>query len=237
VVEIRRECLANPYPGVVEALERLGDVRSMQGKYEDAIGALEEAIRICESAGNEVSAVGDVARLHNNLGSFNTLQARYSQAQQHYEKALSGLRETAGSHSLSIGVAVFGLAVCQRCQGRLSHAEALYREAIALYESAYGVAHSALATPLYHLGLCYDAQNDEAKAATSYRRALALDRESSQSSTPEGLNALQTVLQNCRSMGRKEEADFLVNRVRGIVRSFPAHTEDAEEEKGTDTIK
>lgn len=190
----------------------LGPVLNMQGRYAEALAAMQKAVELmphdAECHSNLGKALKDAGRLaeaeachrralevepqlalaHNNLGAVLADQGRFEEAEASYRRALEQEPRYAMAHG-NLGTAL-------RALGRLTEAEASYRRALELTPDL-PEAHSNLGNALRELGRC-------AEAEASCGRALALQ--------PDYADAHNTLGSALRDQGRLTDAEASYRR-------------------------
>jgi S1-C subfamily serine protease len=136
-------------PNDAEAHNNLGIAFYYQGRYQEAIPSLKEAIRLNPN----------YAKAHYNLGSSYAELGQYQEAHVHAKEAVRLRPDAAIAH--------FGLGVTYDELGQHQKAIASYKEAIRI-QPDYAKAH-------YNLGYVYAGLDQHQKAIASYKEALRID--------------------------------------------------------------
>jgi predicted TPR repeat methyltransferase len=136
-------------PNSADALHFLGVLRHQQGRRDEAVELIRQAIAICPN----------YADAHNNLGNILRAMERYYEALESFERAVE--------HGPNLAEAHLNYASMLRRCSRLQEAAAQYRRAIEL-NPQIADAHLALGNALYIMG-----RIDE--AAETFRNWLAID--------------------------------------------------------------
>ena len=110
----------------------------------------------------------------NNLAVLYHAQARYSEADPLFARALAIWERTLGPEHPRFATVLSNTAVFYTAQGRHRDAEALLDRALVIREQALGPEHPDVATSLHNLGSVYRVQGRYDETAEVYRRALAI---------------------------------------------------------------
>jgi DNA-binding SARP family transcriptional activator/Tfp pilus assembly protein PilF len=165
-------CLASRHTGdrdaEATALINLGAVDLRQGRYQPAVGHLEQALALFHASGNQ----GGQGRALANLGIAGMLQGRYQQATAYLQQALALHRETSDVSGETNTLDNLGT-VCLR-QGRYQQAADYFQQALTLCRASGNQSGEAYA--LGNLGTVYLRQGSYQQAVSHVRQALALNR-------------------------------------------------------------
>ncbi|MGW7456095.1 caspase, EACC1-associated type, partial [Streptomyces sp. NPDC054787] len=148
------------------ALEGLGEVHRVQGRYAEATAAHEEARGVYE----ELADKQGEANATRGLGDIHYAQGRYAEATGAHERALALYRELADKQGEAN--ATSGLGNIHYAQDRYPQATAAHRKALALYQELGDRRGRANATK--SLGDIHYVQGRYAEAAAAYEETLAL---------------------------------------------------------------
>jgi tetratricopeptide (TPR) repeat protein len=111
----------------------------------------------------------------NNLAVVLDAQAKYSEAEQLYKRALAIDEQTLGPKHPSVATDLNNLGAAFDFSGKYKEAESLLKRALAIDEKALGPNHPAVAIGLDNLGSLYDQQGRYREAEPLLKRALAID--------------------------------------------------------------
>ncbi len=124
---LRNEHLDREHPDLLEAKDRLADLREIQGRFEEA-----ERMRL-ELLETQRRVVGEergiIVLFMNNLGRLYLTLGRYADAEKMLETSLD-LHRRRGQQDLSTWIAMARLAAAYQGQGKFQEAEHLYLRAI-----------------------------------------------------------------------------------------------------------
>jgi tetratricopeptide (TPR) repeat protein len=155
-------------------LNNLANVYQSQGRYDEAIGKLEEAFRIAEKT---------IGREHphyaghlSNLAVAYRSKGRYDEAIEKYEEALRIDEKTIGKEHPNYAVDLNNLANVYRSQGKYDEAIEKYKEALRIAEKTIGKEHPDYAIWLSNLAGVYETQGKYEDALDLYEAALRIDQ-------------------------------------------------------------
>ncbi len=151
------------------ALNNLGVVYQLQGRWAEAIAAYEQDLAICRELGDRH---GEGATL-NNLGVVYEKQGRWAEAIAAYEQDLAICRELGDRHGEA--QTLNNLGVVYEKQGRWAEAIAAYEQSLRI-KRELGDQHGEGQT-LNNLGGVYQLQGRWAEAVGAYEQSLRIKRE------------------------------------------------------------
>ncbi len=170
---IRRERFGADALETAEALQVLGEVRTIAGKNAAAEAALTEALTIrANFLGPNDPAVAEVLR---SLSAARRGQANYDGALEAGERSVAIYRSLEGYDGPK-ATALSETANVLFSINRFTEAEALFREALAVVQKLYGEDHRLTSQMMNNLGLTLTAQARYAEAEQLAARALAINR-------------------------------------------------------------
>jgi tetratricopeptide (TPR) repeat protein len=175
-------------------LERVGEVQSLSGRYDDAIASFSDAATHAPSA-----APATVARLHRRIGSALSLKGAYAAALAEYERGLAALGDRTHAEAAWIGVQIGQL------KWRSGDYESSRKALTQAKELATQLdADAVLAEALKHLGNVAYYRADYGDAEVLYDQSRAIyERSGDQSGATDMLNNLGGVYLH---VGRWDEA-------------------------------
>jgi len=151
------------------ALSHLGVAEWRRGRYEQAVGHLQQALTVFRAAGDRANE----ARALGNLGLIHWRQGSYNRAAGHHEQALAAFREL--GDQAGVARALNNLGTVYQRQGRAEEAARHHEQALALFRAIGDQAGEARA--LNNLGSVEWQRGRCATAALWHEQALALFRE------------------------------------------------------------
>ncbi|KAG2411912.1 hypothetical protein HFD88_009468 [Aspergillus terreus] len=171
LISRERDHWQNDTIGIWNALHRIGNLYSDQGKLKEAEDMYQRALVGYEKAlgPDHLSTLDTV----NNLGNLYADQGKLKEAEEMYQRALAGYEKALGPEYLSILDTVNNLGNLYADQGKLKEAEEMYQRALAGKEKALGPNHSSTLNTVNNLGVLYEAQGKLKEAEEMYQRALA----------------------------------------------------------------
>ncbi|ACY15037.1 serine/threonine protein kinase with TPR repeats [Haliangium ochraceum DSM 14365] len=157
---------------VAEALllQRVGELLTMQGAYEEALARLQRALGLLEDAlGREHPSVADAAVT---LAMTYHRQGRFAEARARYLRALAIQKQALGEDHPQIARTHNNLGLALREQGRYDEAAAEFERAAAIWRVLFGPVHPSTAAPLNNLGTVRLRQGELGEALNHYQQAL-----------------------------------------------------------------
>lgn len=169
-------------------LSCLGNLRTDQGRYDEAVRILERALSLLPAEGDEVRR----AKAHNSLGA--TLYTRGDRrlAVAQFEQSLALYRAARGADHPDNPYPMANLAWVLMELGEWERAAPLVDDAIAILQAQDDVDAHAVATLLSHRGALLSEQGDHEAAQQTYAEGLALAKEQLGETHP----TVGTILQN-----------------------------------------
>ena len=162
-------CHISDRAGEAHALTSLGMVHARQGRYEQAIEHLEQAIALFR----EIDDRDGEARALDNLGLVHWRQSRYEQAIEHFQQAIALFREIDDRDGEARALSNLGLVHWR--QGRYEQAAEHHRQALTLFRETGH--HNGKANALGNLGAVYGRQGHYEQAAEHLQQAITIHRE------------------------------------------------------------
>ena len=151
------------------ALNGLGLVDQQQGRYQQAVSHLQQALALYRETGDRLGE----ARVLNNLGGTVLQKGSYRQAASHFQQALALYRET--GDLVGQARALANLGVIDERQGRYQQANSFNQQALALYLETGD--RRGEARTLENLGVVDGRQGHYGQAVSHIQQALVLSRE------------------------------------------------------------
>ncbi|KAJ6035782.1 hypothetical protein N7540_000061 [Penicillium herquei] len=146
------------------------------------------------------------------LGDLYRDQGKLKEAEEMYQRALTGREKTLGSDYADTLNTANNLGNLYRDQGNLKQAQELYQRALTGYEKTLGPDHSSTLNTIHHLGNLYrdqgnlkEAEDMYQQALTGYEKALGPDHTST-------LNTVHHLGLLYKDQGKLEEAEELYQR-------------------------
>jgi serine/threonine protein kinase/Tfp pilus assembly protein PilF len=204
------------HPALAKATRAFGKVLAERGSYDQAIDALDEAVRLQSAPG---VAPADLATSLSILADAHYSAGHYDVCNSLYTRVLEMHRQIYGARHPLIADDLESLAAVQRDLGYYSEAERLDRQALDIVQSYYGNNHPKTASRLTALAesLMYQKKYDEAGSALA--QALAIQERvygPAHPSVAETLNELGNVASMRNHM---DEAEARFRRAADIYRA------------------
>ncbi len=205
----------DPYTRTL-ALNNLGIVASLQGRYDEAEELYHKCLELHQTLGNRRG----VTHVLNNLGGIAFLQQDYARAKQLYQESLVIEKEIGELRGLAVALENLGEVAC--ALGDYAEAKRIYQETLAIVREIGD--HHQSAYTLLNLGKASRALGECRVAHEYFFQALRLTR--AFQIVPLALNALLGVSALWQKEGEAARAQELV----AFVLSQPAVDEEAKEE-------
>jgi tetratricopeptide (TPR) repeat protein len=148
-------------------LRNIGAILSLKGRQEQAIGFLEQALKLARSKPADPKLIAEVL---NSLGVAYYRQGKSGKAEKHLNQAL----ETVAAAGIDFDTAELlgNLGVVQSAKHNLERAEDLLKRAVSLNEAKFGKTHPNVTNSLAALAVFYLDAGRYIEAEDQYRRAL-----------------------------------------------------------------
>jgi tetratricopeptide (TPR) repeat protein len=208
-ISIAETALGTEDEDCVTALNSLAVVFKYSGRFDEAAGLYDRALRAAELAG-----AGDdtLATLLHNIGGLEHARGNYAAGEPAARRSVE-LRERAlGPDHPSVAADVAALAAIIDGQGRYEEAEALYERALATFERVHGPDHYEIAVNVNNLAGVRQAQGRLADAEVLYRRSLAIKEALLGDDHPDVALTLNNLALLLDTTGNPEEAAALYER-------------------------
>jgi CHAT domain-containing protein len=186
----------NEHPAltVAEQVEQLNQQSAQlyqQGRYDDAILQIKQALQLLEEPLDRNSP--DRAPVNSDLELYQHYRGSDAQAEALYLRALHIQEQTLGDTDLAVATTLNNLAGLYRRQGELAKAHPLYERSLQIREQRLGDNHPDVATSLNNLALLYQAQKNYAQAESLYQRSLHIFEQHFEPTHPNILTALDNL--------------------------------------------
>jgi CHAT domain-containing protein/Tfp pilus assembly protein PilF len=192
-------------------LDTRADELYKKGKYEDALAAAQDELRLSEATFgpeslNLATALNRLGKVYESLNSMSEATAALQRALAIREKAL-------GSDHPDVAESLCWLAHTSWEQGKYADAEQMYRRSLAIREKALGPDHPDVAESLDGLAEVYSVKGRFDEAEPLYRRGLAIREKTLGPEDPEVAQSLMFLGQIMSGYHRKyPEAELLFRR-------------------------
>ena len=192
-LEMAKRHLPPDHPAIAKATLAYGKVLAERGSYDQAIDALNKAVRLQSAPGvapaDLVTSLSALADAHYRAGHYDTCKSLYT-------RVLEMHRQIYGERHPLVADDLGSLAAVQRDLGYYSEAERLDRQALDIAQSYYGNNHPKTAGCLTALAESLTYENKYDEAVSSLDQALAIQERvygSAHTSMAETLNELWNV--------------------------------------------
>jgi serine/threonine protein kinase/tetratricopeptide (TPR) repeat protein len=172
-IAIDKESLEPGHPASAKAMTELGMVLEDQGKYNDAIPVLQQAVDLESAPGgvktNLSASLTELANCHYYLG-------HYDVAQSLNQRVLALDRTLYGEGHPEVANDLINLGAIQLDEGHYAEAEALDRQALDIIQSFYGKDNGETASAMTLLGRALVTDGKYSDAAGILQQALAIEQ-------------------------------------------------------------
>ncbi len=169
----RRAHLRTPHPDIAEALNELGALYLLQGKYEQGRELLQEAIAMWRDLPGqhlkEAESLSNLGVLLRRTGDLDGAEQRYNEALALQRRAVQGDHE-------NVAETLNNLGVVERRRGNYATAESLYTESLEMRRRLLGDIHPRTALTLHNLGVLIIDQERYEEADSLLRKVLDIRR-------------------------------------------------------------
>jgi serine/threonine-protein kinase len=201
---------------VAEVLSHLGAVYADQQRFDDARLALTRARTLLEGLADPPA--GDLARVHNSLGTVALRAGDFGAAGSHFERALELGRSAPTRQPREIAGTLNNLAVLAWQNGDYATAERRLRESLEMEEARLGAGDPGLVAPLNNLGILMRDLGRFAEAETLHRRALTIAEKTLGPNHPDVASILSSLARLHGRTGRPLEGIAMLERALAIAR-------------------
>lgn len=198
---------------VAGAMDDLGDVYGLLGRFDDGEWMLKRAIDLFDrSFGHDAEAQPNYDKMLNDLGNLYLDAGRLPDAEATLRRSLAIARARNGEAHLNVASTMGNLATVLEHEGRYAEAEKLYQQTLQGYERAYGPNHATTAIGLNNLANVYSAQGKHEAAAGLQERVLAIYEQAFGPESPDVGRALNNLANSYADLGRNAQALVLYRR-------------------------
>lgn len=198
---------------VAAAMDNLGDVYGLEGRFDDGERMLKAGLKLLEQAyGANVQSAPNYDKIWNDLGNLYTDAGRLPEAEATLSRALAMVRAADGESHPNVAATMGNLATVLEHESRFTEAEDLYKRTLEVYEKTFGPNSPMTAIGLNNLANVYVAQNRTQEAADVQQRVLAIYEKVFGADSPDVGRSLSNLAQSYQELGRKDEALALYQR-------------------------
>ena len=205
---IRRELTPTDTMDTASAVNNLGILVLLQGRPDDAVPVLEEAVELTRRVGGDRHP--EHARALENLGNAHYRLRQFDRTLELLDQVMAIRREVLGEDSPDVARTLNNMGMVSNAAGRPEQAETLLRRALAGMERAYGPDHPDLASSRWSLAHVLWGQGRLDEAEAELRAAVAIAERAYPESSP-GRAAYELPLGNLLvEQGRLADAEPLL---------------------------
>ncbi len=205
-------------PDLASAMDDLGDLYGLQGRFDDGEQLLQQGLKLLEQAyAPAAQTAPNYAKMLNDLGNLYKDAGRLHDAEAAFGRALAAERATRGEDHPDVAATMGNLATVLENELRFAEAEDLYRQTLATYEKLFGPDHPITAIGLNNLANVYADQGRALEASGLQRRVLAIQEKAFGPDSPDVARSLTNLASSYGELGRKDEALPLYQRALDIM--------------------
>lgn len=198
---------------VASAMDNLGDIYGLQGRFDDGERTLKQGIDLLDrSFGKDAEAVPNYGKMLNDLGNLYLDAGRLSDAEAVLRRSLAITRARNGETHPNVAATSGNLATVLEREARYTEAEKLYQQTLQAYERTFGPNHPTTAIGLNNLANVYSAQGKSEAAAALQERVLAIHEKTFGADSPDVGRSLNNLANSYANLGRNEQALGLYRR-------------------------
>ena len=203
----------SPPSDVGSAMDNLGDVYGLQGRFDDGERMLKQALDLFDrSFGNNAEAAPNYDKMLNDLGNLYLDAGRLADAEATLRRSLAITRARHGEAHPNVAGTMGNLATVLEHEGRYAEAEKLYQQALQAYERIFGPKHATTAIGLNNIANVYAAQGRNDAAAGLQERVLIIYEKAFGPDSPDVGRALNNLANSYTELGRTVQALDLYRR-------------------------
>ena len=203
-------------PGMSEArqLLRQADSLANEGKFEDAIKALESALTIYQK--ERVSNDLNVAKAANDLGVYYFITGNYERPEGLFKRAIDVREKALGRGHLDVAESLSNLASLYQERGDYVRPESLFKRALTIRQKQLGVRSPKTASTMNNLAGLYDKRGDYRRAEEMYKSAADMQEHALGTGSTELADTLSNLAYLYYTQGDLERAEPLLRRALSI---------------------
>ncbi len=171
-LEIRRAAIPTPNMDTAASVNNLGILLLLQGRYDEALPVLEEAVEICRRAGGDRHP--ELARSLENLGNVYYRKHEFDRTLELLDEVMTIRREVLGDDSPDVARTLNNMGMVYKAAGQPERAEEYLRHAVAGMERAYGPDHPDVASSRWSLAHVLWSEGKLAEAEVELRAAVSV---------------------------------------------------------------
>jgi CHAT domain-containing protein/Tfp pilus assembly protein PilF len=202
---------------LVLALDDLGDLYGLEGRFDDGEKLLQQALKVLDQAyGAGAPRAPNYSKVLNDLGNLYKDAGRLPEAEAALRKSYAIERAKFGDNNPNVAATLGNLANVLNQQSRYAEAEALFNQTLVVQEKNYGPDHPAVVYALNNLANNYVYQGRAAEAVAMQQRVLAINEKVVGPDSPDVARSLINLADSYKELGRPSEARPLYQRALGI---------------------
>jgi CHAT domain-containing protein/tetratricopeptide (TPR) repeat protein len=195
------------------AMDYLGDLYGLEGRFDDGEGLLRQSLKILEqSYGADAPRAPNYSKILNDLGNLYKDAGRLPEAEAALRKSYAVERTKVSAGDQNAASTIGNLALVLNAQSRYAEAETLFNQTLIANEKAYGPNHPAVVYALNNLANNYVDQGRTTEAVAMQQRVLAINEKVAGPDSPDVARALSNLANSYKELGRPAEAVPLYER-------------------------
>jgi len=171
-LKIRREAMPTPTMDTASSVNNLGILLLLQGRYDEALPVLQEAVDISRRVGGDQHP--ELARALENLGNVYYRQGEFDRTLELLDEVMTIRKEVLGENSPDVARTLNNMGMVANAAGDPETAEGYLRRAVAGMERAYGPNHPDVAMSHWSLAHVLWGEGKLDEAEVELREAVAV---------------------------------------------------------------
>ena len=171
-LEIRREAIPSPTLDTASSVNNLGVLLLLQGRYDEALPVLQEAVDISRRVGGDQHP--ELARALENLGNVYYRKHEFDRTLELLDEVMTIRKEVLGENSPDVARTLNNMGMVANAAGDPETAEGYLRRAVDGMERAYGPDHPDVATSHWSLAHVLWGEGKLDEAEVELRAAVAV---------------------------------------------------------------
>ncbi len=171
-LEIRRAAIDTPTMDTASSVNNLGILLLLQGRHDEALPVLEEAVDISRRVGGDRHP--ELARSLENLGNVYYRMHEFDRTLELLDEVMTMRKQVLGEDSPDVARTLNNMGMVYKAAGEPERAEASLRQAVAGMERAYGPDHPDVASSRWSLAHVLWGQGKLDEAEAELRAAVAV---------------------------------------------------------------
>ncbi|MEZ4649762.1 MAG: tetratricopeptide repeat protein [Candidatus Eisenbacteria bacterium] len=215
--QIRVDAFGPNHPETASTEAKLGVLRRLQGRPDDAEAHLTHAIEVLRDGPPEYGV--HLAGSLDDLGTVYLRQGEYERAETSFREAIEMIRRSEGDESYRLVGTYNNLAVSHWERGQLEQTLPYFEKALAIAEKQFDETHPMIGSILNNIGALHWTLEEYDEAAPYIRRSVEIGEKVLEPDHPELAIALSNLGEIESLIGNHDEAEALFHRALTIFES------------------